>query len=516
VSLTDLKISNLQCLKKHVTQLNNAMLTLAKTAGGVASSTFSDLAQASARLSVVQLELANSQRTSNGRVIFDTNAFDRARAALEAVGTLLTPASPTTSILGVASVLTYGSAEVAHVAPANQRLSTIIVPALIQFIQVEMAAVEAQTTAINYYVDALEKVVTNYRTAPVTSQMQEARSRLVAELSSRSQDLQARIDAARARQNLRAASAEMLLWSSRVKAMLSMMTQVQDLTLQEGSIFGPDKAAALQTAYTGLVTRIDAINGTLAVNGREDLALVRAKAVALAQGADRLLQQIDAGQVDASDMATFHALAVQVAVGAGTLIDQSISNTGSVRAACSEYAAINLDARPRFEQLTSTMTQLGLDRARDLLTSGDFQTFFGSSVDGLSYVGMAIKCLGKAIQATDSAQTKQQLAKMRDDLVGQQTNKSISLSDVSNARQRLVGKLQGDLTILQQNTQAVASIVKQFQDIGAAIGADVKSALAGVSELTGNLDHLSIGAGGRLSDTLEQVSEHSKAGVPSC
>jgi hypothetical protein len=517
IDLTTLKINNLVCLRKHITQLINCIIVLAKNVDTYVDETLANLAEASATLKIVQQELNRSQRLQGGVIIFDSLAFDRARLRLGEVGRLLTPDKDGTSILDVAQILTFGSVEAGHVNLANRALVTLVIPSLLNLVEVEVSAVFTQTQVINFHIEMLAQVIQSFRDSQKTSPVAEARARLIAIIRERLEELGSRIDLAIARKSTRAASAEMLLWSSRVKSILAMMDQVKELTLQEGSIEGPDKAFALEQAFQGLLAKLTAINNDVTVLGIEDPTDLRNKVLGLVKGARRIMDDIDAKRTNSNRMATFHQQALQVAVAQASAVQDSINVAAEQKRACEEFAAIDLAVRDRFDQLVNSLRLLGLDRAVDLLNVGRFQTFFESDLDSLSYLGVVIKCLSDTINGLDDAQTRQQIIAIRDSLVGKKTNQDVAAADTADSgRTRMITKLQETIADIQRNAKAVETIAAEVKRIGEQIGVNAVAAVEGFKTFLGNIDHLAVGAGGRLAAGLEEFSKHPNAGVVAC
>lgn len=520
VKMVDLKIANLECMKKHITQLTNAIIVLAKNVEGYKDGTLKDLEKVSDLLTDALKELTNSQRISGSKIVFDSAAFDRARDALVEVSTLITPKQGAgTSILDVATILTFGSVEAGNVSQENLKLSHIVIPSLISLIEAEMAAVESQSSLINHMISALSTVMDSFRSSANTSKVQEQRARGIAEIIRRITELRLRVDLAISRQSVRAASTEMLLWSSRVKSMIVVMDQIKDLAFKEGSIEDVGKTAILQAAFDKLLADITAISSDdgATVNGIEDISILRTKVLGLTRGAERIREDLDAGRTNANRMATFHALAAQSAINQVSSIEDSSAVASQQKAACLPFLELEIGAGETFDQLMDSMRQLGLDRAVDLLGSGAFSEFLNSGMEALSYLGTIIKCLTDTINGMDDAQTKQQLSNIRDGLVAKQTNQDVSAADSSDqGLTRFIGGLQTQITDIQKNAKTVEAILADLKEIAKKLGTNLSNAADGFDEFASNLDKLAVGAGGRLASGLEEFSKHPKAGVPLC
>lgn len=520
IELVDLKNKNLECLRKHITQLVNAVLVLAKSVATYKDETFEDLDAVAALLVDVRKNLTNSQRIQGGTTVFDSQAFERARQQLLEVSALLTPDKDGTSLLDVASILTFGSVTTGDVTRGNRKLMTLVIPSLVNLIEVEVSAVVTQTQVINYYVGKLVGVIGNYRDVGRSSRIKEQRARAIESMQKKLADLALRIDLARERGALVAASGEMLLWSSRVKTIIAAMDRVKELTLEEGSTEGPDKAFALAQAFEKLISGLTAIENEVTVAGIEDPLPLRDKVLALTKATRRIMKDLETGRTTESRLATLHQQAIVVATAQVSRIEESSTVGSRQKALCTEFAAIDIKAGERFDKLLDSVRQLGMDRGVDMLGSGDFAAFLSSDFESLSYLGIAIKCLGHGINGTDDAQTRQQIGKIRDSLIAQRSNLEISAADSSDqGRKRLVTKLKSKIAQIQKNAKTVESIVNELKVILEAAGESTLQTLSGLQALNGiagNLDHLAVGAGGRLAAGLEEFSAHPNAGVVLC
>lgn len=521
IAAADLKVKNIECLRKHIVQLVNAIMAVTQTAPGMVDGTFADLTKAEGFLVTAQKALALSQRLrGDGSLAFDSQAFERARQALLEASALLTPVNGGTTVMDLAEIAAFGSVPTGDAEITNQKLALLVIPSLANLIEAEVGAVTTQVQVINFYVSQLGKLIANFRNAGATSQIQEQRSRAIAELQARLADLIDRIDAAVARGSLRAASAEMLLWASRVKSIIVTMDSVKDLTLQEGSIEGPDKAFLLEQEYTFLLTSLTAIHNNSTSAGIEDPLQLRDQVFSLTRGARRLLTMIENGQTDPNQMATFHALSVAVATGQMNRLQDSTSVAAQQKSACDRFASIDLAFGPRYDALLDSMRQLGLDRGVDMLSSGSYSDFLSSDTNLLSYVGTAIECIKHGIAGTDDVQTRQQLGKIRDDLIAKQTNLQIASADSADqGRTRLIDKIKDEIDTIQKNAKTVESIVNDLKGLLTAAGGALDQSLAGLAQfnaMLGNLDQLAVAAGGRLASGLEEFSKQPNAGVVAC
>jgi hypothetical protein len=520
IQAIDLKTSNLTCLRKHIVQLVNAMLIVIKMSPTYTSGSFADLMNANTLLEQAQAALLVTQRLQAGVVTFDSNAFERARQALLQAGAILTPPTSGPTIMDVADVLGFGSVDPATVQASDIKLTMLAIPSLLNIIEAEASAIVSQVQVINFYVQQLNTVVPNFRTAGQGTQAQNTRARAVASIQGKLNDLVGRIELAITLGDLSAASTQTLAWTSRIKAIVTLMDQVKQVTLQEGSIEGPTKAAELAAELATLLGALTTIANEVTIAGVENPLPLQNQVLALTAGARRLMSDVGAGRINPSRLATFHQLASSTALSQTSRIDQSAMVAAQQRVTCARFAAIPMQFAQSYGQLIDGMRQLGLDRGVDMLNAGSFQSFLDSDPTLLSYLGTAIACLTHGIAGTDDDQTKQQIAAIRDDLIGQQTNLNIAAVDASDqGRLRFITQAQDQIANIQKNAKTIESIVTDLQGALAAAGGALDTSLAGLSQynaLLGNIDQLAVGAGGRLASTLESTSAQPNAGVVAC
>jgi len=519
ISMVELKNANLDCMRKHIVQLSNSIAVLAKNVETYKDTTLANLDTISALLEVAIAETTASQRTIGGGLVFDASAFERARDVLVEISLLMAPPQTTTSIMDVANILTFGSISTAHVEHENVMLVHVAIPSLIMLIEAEMSASASQSDLINHMVSALGQLLESFRGAANTSKVQTQRFRVISEIHRRLDDLRGRVDVARRRKSVKAASAEMLLWSSRVKSMIAMIDQVKQLAFVEGSVEDVGQTAVIQAGFDALLAELGSIssdNGSTA-GGIEDMTLLRSKVYALTKGAQRYQEDLDAGRSSPSKSETFHALVAQTSGDQVSAIEESIIVANAQKAACQRFLEYQIDGSENYAQILDTMRQLNFDRGVDLLSSGSFTAFLDSSPEVLSYLGTVIKCLTETINGLDDVQTRQQIMGMRDGLVAKRTNQEVASADSSDkGLTRFIENLQQQMTDIQKNAKTVEAILDDLKKLGAQLQIDLSAAGAGMNAFAANRDRLAVGAGGRLASGLEEFSKHPKAGVPLC
>lgn len=524
--LDELKKENLRCLRKHIVQLTNAILVLVENKTTYKDDTLADLQLARDKIVEADTELGKSQPVKGGVVGFDQKAFERAREALILASRLLTPDMDGTSILDAVDILTSGSVEAGQVNRANASLIHLTIPSLTNLIEIEVAAVVSQVEVINFYIDQLGGLIADYRNTGSTSKIKAQRARAITEIKSRLVEISEAMQLAIDRGSITAASGNMLLWSSRVKAMIVSMDELNELTLQEGSMEGPDKAYALEQAFQQLLTDLTDINVSVTIggvptvvveNGIEDPLQLRDKVLSIVKVTRKIVSDLEGDKISANKIATLHQLAAQVASEQIDFVDQSSSVASQQIVICDEFAAIELQTSERYEELLDSMRQVGLDRAVDLLGSGQFSAFLESDLSTLSYIGAAADCLKNALDGIDDVQTRQGIADIRDDMVARRSNSDLAAADSADqGRLRFINKVKKDIATIQKNAKTVEAIVADLTVILENAGGLLEESFGQVTSFLGNLDHLSVGGGGRLGPTVEEYSDHPNAGVVKC
>jgi hypothetical protein len=510
-ALCNRKITNLENLKRHLTQLSNAVLVLVENSTTFKDSTLADLDDLSAALATTETELQRSQRVVGNKIVFDSRAFDRAILALEQADAIITPAREATNILGVTEVLTFESIDQLQFERSNWKLATLAVPQLCAIASVEMSAVESQTSVINYHLEALEGVTANYQNAMKSSKAKLLRERAVFEILKRVQDLKSRVDSARSRGIIWESSAEMILWAARTKSMLSMMAQVKKTSLTEGAT-DPNSALALETALHKALSEIAAINEGDAVAGVEDIGPLKLKVNAIIAGAKKIVDRLSRGSVSKSELRTFHALVAQTALLQISKIDTSVSVTARVRNAVEPMLSIEIGSANKFQKLLDMLGQFGFDRALDTLGLGQFGSFLDLGIEKMSYLSSVLDCLGNTINTLDDVQTKKQLSLIRNKLVSRQTNQQLAAADsVDGGRIRFVTQLRSDISEFQKSAETAKGIYEQLKKVGEQLGVNLQEATAAATGFLGDLQHLEVGEGGRLKKDALEYSKNPSA-----
>ena len=503
------KLATLVCLGKHIIQLSNVTTVLVEMRKLAVPGLAVDLAEVEGDLLTAIRELTASRRSLGGVLSFDVSAFDRGRAALERALAALVPKLPSDSVLSFASVLNAsGTLPASALTPANARLALSVVAPLASLIRQEVAALQAQSNAIRFYVQQLRAVVTNYRASPAAQSVVALRLQTVAALIGKVQDVEANVHTARVRDPAQASVPQLLDWSVAIRSVLALASKIRADELVEGAL-DAGVEVALKTTYAALIAAIDAINSAHVSKGDEDITDLAGSCLGLCTQAELLLARYGDVRAADSDLRTFQVLVANTAVKMGNRLGESERAASALEAACAPMLLLAIAARATIDKLIAGLGTLGLDRGRDLLASGQFAELLGSSADDLSYVGSAIACLTDVLAGIEDAGLRRQVAAIREDLIGRKTNSLLSAADnVDFAGLRRTEGIKDEIASLQQSAQTVAAILDYLKGIAASLSLDLSTIdPLGHAELLGDVDYLSVGAGGALAPG---------AGVPAC
>jgi len=233
--------------------------------------------------------------------------------------------------------------------------------------------------------------------------------------------------------------------------------------------------------------------------------------------AELLVQRLgDIGTEDA-DLKTFQLLVANTAIKMDSRLHESQVAASKLLVACEPMLLVSIAARASVDKLLSSLADLGLDRGRDLLASGQFAEFFSASVDDLSYVGSAISCLTEALAGIDDAGLRRRVAAIRGDLIGEKTNALLAAADtVDFAGMRRTSAIKGELAALQASAATVSGVLDYLKGIAASLSLDLASIdVLGQMRFSGSTDFLAIGSGGRLGSAVSLLGRPSD-GVPPC
>jgi hypothetical protein len=519
VQLLAVKLETLGCLKTHIVQLANVMTVLVQARKPAAAGLTVDLATVDADLLVAISQFTASRRSVNGTLLFDGSAFDRGRAALDAAANALMPKLPDAhqSVLALEGVLSAEAALPApFLTPANLRLALSVVGSLVSLVQQEVLAVQAQTTASAAHLAQLRGVVTNYRATPAAQSVVALRLQTIATLLAKIQDLRASVRAARLQDATHATAPQIIDWTVGIRSVTALADQVRANELVEGAV-DAGVAAILKVTYGGLIAAIDAINSPHVSKGSDNVTDLVASCLGICTQAQLLLSRM--GDINASDstLRTFQVLVANTAVRMNNRIGESQTAAVELSAACQPMLLLSIAARPSIDNLVSSMEQLGLDRGRDLLVSGQFSAFLGASFDDLSYLGSAIAALTSVMPGIDDAALRRQVSAIRDDLVGQKTNRLLSAADnVDFAGLRRTAAIKGEIATLQQNAQTISGILSYLKTVAAGLSLDVANIdPLNQAAMLPDVDALTVGAGGRLASALSTLAGP-RSGSPAC
>ena len=517
INLTNLKAEQLQCLKKHIIQMNNSVAALAKARNEIVD--FSD------NLSRVSLELDSAQRelsigvftNADGSFGFDENAIARAVIDLKQADAILSPVKSELNLLDVANILTSGTTSASHITESNITLAAMVLPHLSFLLEAEMAAVVSVTDAINFNLSGIAGVLTNFSSVSTASRVGEIRARTIRELREKVRLVKANIDAVLDTDDTRLQTQYSLLWSSQINAVVATANKVQSPSFGAGSSEGPTKAQELSDAFDTLIAEINSIDSDNVVNGVDNVFDLKVLVTNVRLSGNRLLKLLDERQLTDAELLNFTVLVAQTATGGTNRIDESISAAQNLAAACETFLEVDIGFRDDYDNLINVFETLGFDRARDLLDSGRFDDLFGSSVDHLSYLTTAISCLTDAINGVDDIGTRNEIATLRDELQSQRSNQLLAAADNLNfGGSKILNQARAELERLERKKATALNIADKVQTLLTSLTGNLADLSSGFDEMQGNLERLDVDANGRLSADLDEFIRRPRSGVPIC
>jgi len=520
VRLTQLKIDNLECLKRHILQMNNCVSALAKAKNEIVNFPAA-LAALSAELETAKQNLTRAVQTVGGSIVINSAALSTAKDALQSADVILDPTGSDHSLLDVVNILTSGTTSSEHITESNIWLAAMAVPHLSFYLEAEMAAIERTTEAINFLLDGLATVMVSFRSSAVSSRTKEIRSRTIQSILSKTTALKAQVDASRQDNRTQVQTHKSLEWSSRLKTLISMLDNVQSNSYSEGSSEGANHALELSQIYDALIFTITQINSDNVIVGVDDITDLKYKVTHLRKAGNHILKVLDEKAVTDADMLTFTTLVATTAIGGSNRIDESVTAAMDLQAACATYLATDIGFRRDYDKLITLFDALGWDRARDMLDAGRFADFFSSTMDGLSYLNTAINCLTEAINGVDDANTKQEIATLRDDLQSRRSNQLLTAADNLNfGATRILADAKAKLEEFESRKQTALNLVAKLRAIYRSINGNLieLDEVIGTTytAMKGNHEQLQIDSKGRLSDAWDEFLERPRAGVPLC
>ena len=516
--LIEMKIENLQCARKHVVQMVNLILVIARNSD-IKTTQLSDLSEAKDLVRTALAQIDRSQILVNGSVAIDNAALKRANDALGEAASILSPQTSELTVLDAVSILAFDSSDTTYSTAENVSLASMVIPSMAKFLGSEAFAYEQHVTMINRYIQSLADIVGRFRAAGKTSRIQEQRARGIARIRARLYELCLSMEASLRRNSIRQASPLVIQYVSRIKSIIEEVSQVSKGDLVEGSIEGPAKAAELDEALRETILELSSLSNSNTEAGIEDPAPLATQLRVLSASVNNILEQLDQGIATDNTLANIHALAANTATAQVGWIDEAIQLANEQKVICEAFAKIDIAVRERYDELIDSANQLGFDRAADMFRSGKFDEISNFDTDSLSYLGLAGQCLNDAIQGIDDSRTRRQVAEIRDDIVARRA--VVEIAAVNSSEAGLLGrldKIQSDIQSVQKNTETVQAIYDNLVEIAKQAGRSVADIQLAISDNPFNdrVDRLEVASGGRLGGVLERFSQHARGGIVPC
>jgi len=517
VSLSNLKIKQLECMKKHIVQMNNVVSVLAKSKNEIVNFD-AELKQLSAELDLAKRDLRISViRSGDGTVSFDENALARAVGNLKDADAILDPKSSDLNLLDVANILTSGTTSSEHITTSNIKLASMILPHVAFLLEAEMSSVTNVTRVIDFYLSGMVDVLNSFRSSSTSCSVARIRARTIQSLCDRVESVRNEIEEALSSSSSRGKTARSLLWASQIKSITTAADKVQSAAFVAGSSQGMTEAEILQSAYDGLINNINQINSTNVTSAVDDIFDLSILVTAVRKSGTRLLESLDERPLTDDQLLNFTVLVAQTATGANNRIEESIKASMDLRDTCQDFVSINIGFREDYDNLMTLFETLGFDRAKDLLDSGRFTDFFDTSISGLSYLTTAIDCLKDAALGVDDVQSRNEIASLRDELQSRRSNQLLSAADNLNfGATRILDDAKARLQDFERKKKLATSIVSKLTNLAKSLDFDVAKLGNGFDQMDGDMKSLEVGANGSLSPELDEFIGRAGSGVPIC
>ena len=185
VSLSNLKLEQLKCLKKHVVQMSNSVTALAAAKNEIVNFG-AELFQVQLKLEIAKRELSKaSLKNADGSALIDSNALARGVSAIKDANGILAPEQSEISLLQITNVLLTGTDSGDHTTSANIKLASMVTPHLNFQISAEAHAVRRATEAINFQLESIFQVIDNFRISATKTKSSDIKARAISDLLSK-------------------------------------------------------------------------------------------------------------------------------------------------------------------------------------------------------------------------------------------------------------------------------------------------------------------------------------------
>jgi hypothetical protein len=522
----DQKQRNLGCLRKHIVLLNNALLAIGLDPLKVNDETATMVEDFLSELTDAQIDVRDVQRSLQGVGGFLTNRFASARSHLDKADAIISPEDGGTSLFDVLVASTKAAAGVEFTTLASRRLAIMTAHIMSDLIDVEMAAVKANTRAINLIVAAVKAITSDLANVQQSAKVRDLRLRLLKRFDLELTSLIVQVTTAVNENDDGVDSSKVGLlaipWTAMVRSLRIQAMKIANADLSQASATGTRidfLKEALLFAQVGLSPDFppDIIQGI------ENTEPLEAKIHILRSTAAVMFKHVEAVK-DPARIATEQAnieaqLASLPPIVNATLarISDSQAATDIIGAAADEYIAVDIPITEDLSQITDIMSSLGMSRAVDLLRAGKIKDLMDiNDASKASYAGVVLECLLQSARDAPDRDTADFIGDLASKVQVNYINKLVAASDfLSGSGIDFVNQIRFNIEEIQRTTATVRDIIARLKELGVDVAeaqAQINANLAGIDAAqAGN----TINSGSAL-DIIKRQLTTAGFGPPGC
>jgi len=504
LELLDVKEKMLNDIKKHMTQLNNAVMSAVdnptKTAE-IMMKSFEEAYVGLTKASTHFMALESNLRATVPR--FMDKEYNGGMSSLQSARSSLCKDTGKVNILELGSALANGAIGVEHLTEAQIQLSSYSMIPISNMVRCEMNSVDRSNDRITMFIMQIYDVIPSYNRSLESSRMKEFRVSLVTEIRKRIDLLSYDIKESIEKHDVNMAALHSMSWCSRMGAIEEMAPKVKDKV--ETTLEDEKRREQMMEEISDMMSAIEAINDGNMSSGIEDMAPFLTQVMLVINQAKMIMSIMGTGKIDNYDIESFKVTVNQVVNNSHTAIGDSLNGISELRVALAKFKT-KPSGNQTLDKLLAILELMGLDRAKDLLKIGKFSEFLETNIDNASYIGMAINCLIKAEQSVVDSVTMDLLAKMRQELEGQRISELSAAFDIlDSGKNSAILEIKRHLEKGQENLAKVNRIVSTLKDLAKKAGETGEKLSQAAGSLAPALGEIATGMGGSMNETLADL-----------
>ncbi len=504
LEMLDVKEKMLNEIKKHMTQLNNVVMSAVnnptKTSEVMMKSfekAYSGLTTASSHF----LSLESNLRATVPK--FVDKEYNGGLSGLQSARSSLCKDTDGVNILDVGSAMADGVIGVEHLTEAQIQLSGYSMIPLTNMITCEMNSIDRSNDRITMFLTQISDVIPNYQRSLEADKMKEFRVSLVSEIRKRIDVLAADIKESIEKHDVNMAALHSMSWCSRMGSIEQMAPKVKNKV--EDTLEDEERREQMIKEISDMMEAINQINDGNMSAGIEDMAPFLTQVTLVINQAKMIMSIMGTGKIDNYDIKSFRITVNQVVNNGHTAIGDSLKGISKLRSALGKFKS-RPSGNQTLDKLLSVLELMGLDRAKDLLKFGKFSEFLETNIDNASYIGMAINCLIKAEQSAVDSVTLDLLSKMRQELEGQRISELSAAFDIlDSGKNSAILEIKRHLERGQENLAKVNRIVDTLKDLAKKAGETGEQLSQAAGNLAPALGEIATGMGGSMNETLSEL-----------